>query len=202
MNSDADAPNADAARGVRIMRPDPFGPTRLRSTLLLLLSLLVLTCRPAHDNHSRVETAGNPAGLTNGFYAVLKQAATPESARVDVANAVVLMYDHKYTDSAQDLPPEYISIDTSSYVPIILDGLPEARKDGRGWTLLSVTLARDQVKPLEVFTRTHLGGKVAILLDGEVITTHKIRSVIEEGKLQITRCGDNACDVLRAKLAK
>jgi preprotein translocase subunit SecD len=68
--------------------------------------------------------------------------------------------------------------------------------------MLSVTLSREQVKPLEDFTRAHLGGSVAILLDGEVISKHKVRAVVEGGRLQITRCGDNACDVLLAKLTK
>ena len=46
----------------------------------------------------------------------------------------------------------------------------------------------------------HLGGKVAMVVDGEIVTLHKIRTVITGGKLQITRCQDNACEVIKAKL--
>ena len=84
---------------------------------------------------------------------------------------------------------------------MILEGKPDAERDSTGRTLLSVTLARDQVQPLERFTTTHLGGKVAILLGGEVITVHKVRSIIHEGKLQITRCTDDGCSVLLSRLA-
>lgn len=50
--------------------------------------------------------------------------------------------------------------------------------------------------------RAHLWGKIAMVVDGEIVTRHKIRSVITGGKLQITRCVDNACEVIRAKLVK
>jgi hypothetical protein len=38
--------------------------------------------------------------------------------------------------------------------------------------------------------------------DGEIVTLHKIRTVVTGGKLQITRCTDDACVVIRAKLMK
>jgi len=74
--------------------------------------------------------------------------------------------------------------------------------DGQGKSILSVSLARKNVERTEAFTRAHLGGKVAMVIDGEIVTLHKIRSVITGGKLQITRCTDNACEVIRAKLVR
>jgi len=58
------------------------------------------------------------------------------------------------------------------------------------------------VKRAEAFTRAHQGGRMAMVIDGEIVTLHKVRSVITDGKVQITRCTDNACEVLRSKLAK
>lgn len=86
-------------------------------------------------------------------------------------------------------------------MPLILAGPPDARTDGGGRTLLGVTLARDQVKRLEDFTRAHLDGKVAIVIGGEIVTIHKVRSVIQDGKAQITRCNDDACKTLLLRLA-
>ena len=76
------------------------------------------------------------------------------------------------------------------------------RKDGQGKSILSVSLTRTNAEKAEAFTRAHLGGKIAMVVDGEIVTLHKIRSVITGGKLQITRCKDNACEILRAKLVK
>jgi preprotein translocase subunit SecD len=114
----------------------------------------------------------------------------------------VLPYDGRYVDSSQAASPTYVALDTTSFVPLILDGPPTAKSDGHGRTLLGVTIAKKYIKRLEDFTKAHLGGRVAIVLDGEVITMHRIRSVINEGKVQITRCYDNACEVLFSKLAQ
>ncbi len=173
---------------------------------MLFLALLWMTpaCtrNPTPKGGPATQTEHAAAALPNGLYAVIREASTPDSARLEGPGHTVAVYDRKYTDADLTTPPAYLALDTTTYVPLILSGPPDARKDGRGWTMLSVTLSREQVKPLEDFTRAHLGGRVAILLDGEVVSMHKVRAVVEGGQLQITRCGDNACDVLLAKLAK
>jgi preprotein translocase subunit SecD len=183
-------------------------PRRFASCIRILVFAAALwptlSCAPHRSAGNRPSGADGRlgAGLQNGIYSVLREAGTPDSARVGAPGSVVLTYDRKYTDAETTTPPTYVALDTTVCVPLILSAPPDARKDGRGWTMLSVTLAKDQVKPLEDFTRAHLGGRVAIVLDGEIISEHKVRAVIEHGQLQITRCGDNACDVLRAKLAR
>ena len=146
--------------------------------------------------------AADSASLANGVYAVLREGVTPAEARPGNLPPVTLLYRQKYSESDRNEPPRYVALDPSSFVPLVLAEPPEARKDDRGWTLLHVTLAPEQVKTLATFTRAHLGGGVAIVIDGEIITMHKVRSVIEDGRVQITRCQDDACRVLRMKLTK
>ncbi len=143
-----------------------------------------------------------PVPPANGIYAVLAEGLTREEARVEKAPHAILVYDRKYSEADRNAPPRYVGVDTSRFVPLVLAGPPQARKDERGWTLLSVKLAPEHVKPLEEFTRTHLGGTVAIVIDGEIVTMHKVRTVIRDGEAQVTRCTDNACETLRLKLAK
>jgi len=138
----------------------------------------------------------------NGFYSILIDTTSRLAARIDTIPNTILVYDGKYTDSSDIASPRYVAVDTSFYVPLILEGKPVAKKDGNGRTLLGVSLAGQYVRRLEQFTKAHLGGRVAIVLDGEIITTHKVRTVITEGKIQITRCYDNACEVLLSKLVK
>jgi hypothetical protein len=145
-------------------------------------------------------SAPRSAGLANGVYAVLKEGATREAADSESGPHTTLVYDQKYSEADRDTPPRYIALGTSSFVPLILAEPPEARKDDRGFTLLNVRLAPDQAKRLEEFTRTHLNGQVAIVIGGEIITMHKVRAVIEGGRVQITRCTDDACQVLKLKL--
>ena len=140
--------------------------------------------------------------LTNGFYPVIQVDSMKEAVPASGQGHATIVYDGRYVDSTQADSPEYVTIDTSSFVPLILEESPVAKKDGSGWTSLSVTLSRKYIRLLEDFTKAHLGGRVAILLGGEIISMHKIRSVISEGKIQITRCHDNACDILLSKLTQ
>ena len=41
---------------------------------------------------------------------------------------------------------------------------------------------------------------MAVVVGQKVVTMHKIKSVIKGGKLQISRCGDNGCQVLYREL--
>ncbi len=147
-------------------------------------------------------SGGATRPLENGVYAVLREGLTRAAAEAGKAQHAVLVYDQKYSDADKEEPPRYVSLDTSFFVPLILAGPPDAHKDDRGRTLLNVTLAPEHVKTLEEFTRAHLEGRVAIVIGGDIVTMHKVRSVIRDGKAQITRCGDDACKTLLLKLAK
>ena len=144
----------------------------------------------------------SPARIPNGFYVVLSEGSSRKEVRTDSIPNIVLRYDGKYVDSSQIASPSFVALDTSSFVPLILEGAPTANKDGKGHTLLGVTLSKKYIGTLENFTKAHLGGRVAIVLDGEIVTMHRVRSVISEGKIQITRCYDNACEILLSKLTR
>ena len=137
--------------------------------------------------------------LANGVYAILREGSTQEQVHPGETPGVTLRYDRNYSAADQ---LKYVTLDTSVFVPLILDGPPTTELDDRGWTLLQAKFAPEQVKAIETFTRAHLGGRIAIVIDGEIVTIHTIRSVISDGRVQITRCYDNACQILRLKLAK
>ena len=141
------------------------------------------------------------AKLANGFYAVLGESEIEASADSAAGTAahVLLPYDHIYTDTP-DEPRVWLALSPSPYVPLVLTGPPDIGVSEKGFASLSIALAPENTKLLEDFTREHLNGPVAIVVGGEVVTKHKIKSVITGGKMQITRCTDNACEVLRTKL--
>lgn len=162
-------------------------------TVLVLFLMLAGFTSPQQKSASK---------LPNGFYSILVDTTSRLEAKIDGIPNTVLVYDGRYTDSSDIASPRYVAVDTSFYVPLVLEGSPVAKKDGNGRTLLGVSLSQRYVKQLEEFTKAHFGGRVAVVLDGEIITMHKIRSVISGGQIQITRCYDNACEVLLSKLVK
>jgi hypothetical protein len=163
---------------------------RFVSPLLLIVGATAFAQKSSH------------AKIPNGFYVVLSEGSSLKEVQTGSIPNIVLLYDGKYADSNQTASPSYVALDTASFVPLILEGAPTANKDGKGHTLLGVTLSKKYIGTLENFTKAHLGGRVAIVLDGEIITMHRIRSVISEGKIQITRCYDNACELLLSKLTR
>jgi hypothetical protein len=142
-------------------------------------------------------TASGP--LANGMYAVLHDAPTAEEARFDAESHRVVRYDQRLASGELEAP-QYLALRTSSFVPLILEVPPDVHEQSDGRTYLTVSLAQSYVKTLADFTRDNLGGRVAIVVDGDVLTMHKVRSVIDGGKMQITRCTDNACELIRSKL--
>lgn len=180
----------------------------LKPALCVVFAVVFATCgcdSPRARATKQVNAAVSPVAhpLENGVYVVLREAPTAQGARVEGVPQVVLAYDRrKYGDAPPNEALTYVAIDPTDYVPLLIEGVPEMKTDGQGKSILSVSLARKNIERTEAFTRAHLGGRIAMLVDGEIVTLHKIRSVITGGKLQITRCTDNACEAIRAKLVK
>ena len=174
--------------------------------ILCLAAIFACECAAPSTQHPAQVNAGvhsQSYQLQNGAYLILRQASTPQDAQVEARPNVVIAYDRsKYSNAPANQPLEYIAIDPTDFVPLIIDTAPIMTKDGQGKSVLSVSLTRQSADRAEAFTRAHLGAKIAMVVDGEIVTLHKIRSVITGGKLQITRCTDDACEVIRAKLVK
>jgi hypothetical protein len=175
-------------------------------TMALLLVFAICGCkRPHAESTNQVHAAVSPGAhpLENGAYSVLREAPTRQDARVEGVPQAVLAYDRrKYSDAPPDEPLTYVAVDPRDYVPLIIEGTPEMKRDAQGKSVLTVSLARKNAERAEAFTRAHLGGRIAMVVDGEIVTLHKIRSVITGGRMQITRCNDNACEEIRSKLVK
>ena len=153
------------------------------------------------SNHATAAPGPAAQHLENGAYSILREAPSLQEAQVASAPGVVLTYDRrKYSGAPPNEPLAYVAIDPKDYVPLIIEGNPEMKSDGQGKSILTVSLSGKNVQRAEAFTRAHIGGRIAMVVDGEIVTLHKIRSVITDGKLQITRCTDDACEVIRSKL--
>ncbi len=190
-----------------------YGTWMLRGVLLVAVvaGLIKLTTNGAPSETNAIikdpaRLVGCPAAdfrsLANGVYAVVREGLTAAEVKTENLPNAVLIYDRKYSAGDKDQPPKHVALDTSCFVPLVLAGPPDLRRDDRGRALLAVTLAQQHVKTLEDFTRAHLGGAIAIVVDSEIITMHKVRTVIRDGRTQISRCSDDACRILRLKLAK
>lgn len=141
--------------------------------------------------------------LQNGIYLVLRDAENSKSLEPASANERILIDDgHLLEPTQPNLPdkPRFVALSTDHFIPIILAQKPTKKLDAQGKKQLLLELAKGQVVPLETFTRENCGRSVAIVIGNQVVTVHKVREPIVGGKMQITRCTDNGCDVLYTQL--
>ncbi len=167
----------------------------LRAILSAFVSLLF--------NLSPVAVQAEDVPLANGLYLVPREAENSKSLEPVWASERILIDDGRLLEPTQpNLPdkPRFVVLSTDQFIPINLAHKPTKKVDVQGKKQLLLELAKQQVVPLETFTRENCGRSVAIVIGNQVVTVHKVREPIKGGKMQITRCTDNGCDVLYTEL--
>lgn len=140
-----------------------------------------------------------PSGaLPDGLYRVLGRSPSPPGE----SRGVVRRYEPRRSDPSSDVGPEYVELDASDYVPLVLSRPPDPIPQPDGRIGLDLALAREHVGRLERVTKNNLGGAMAIVMDDEIMSVHKQRAVITDGRMKITRCTDRACERLLTKLVE
>ena len=139
--------------------------------------------------------------LGNGFYLVVREGADKKSLAPLSKTEHIILNDGHFLEKAERNPPAYIVVNTRDFIPITLSDAPKKETDDKGKPKLNLQLATSQIAPLEEFSRTNLGRTIAIVVDGQVVTCHKIKAVITGGKIQITRCSDSGCTILYSVLS-
>lgn len=141
-------------------------------------------------------------GLVDGLYLIQREGKSEKelSPLKDVEH--VLINDYEFIAPEERGETSYVVVSRSSVVPIILASAPIKSNDPTGKPKLEISLAEEQIKPLEKFTSENVMKNVAIVIGGKVVTMHKIRVPIVGGKMQITRCTDHGCEALYTELQK
>lgn len=145
------------------------------------------------------------SALANGIYLVNRDAEYSKLLMPIEENERIMLDDGHLLEPIQpNLPdkPRYVALSTVQFVPINLAHKPTKNVDAQGKKQLMLELAKSEIVPLETFTRKNCGRSVAIVIGNQVVTVHKVREPITGGKMQITRCTDNGCDVLFTQLQK
>lgn len=134
------------------------------------------------------------AGLPDGIYPVVNTYKVDED-RTTSTNNVLINYNPKYTGEEQS-EQTYVEIDPSDYVPLVLAKAPVAKDDENGRKKVYLTFSKENSQKLADFSAKHFNKKVCVVMDGEVVSMHVIKSLLETGVLQITSCTDDGCKYL------
>jgi preprotein translocase subunit SecD len=144
--------------------------------------------------------AASTAKLSDGLYLVLREADSATKVEPASQSEHALIYDYHFLEPAEREKPNYLILSTDAFIPFVLSNAPTMDEDSHGKPKLMLQLAQKQVVPLAEFTRKNLGKTVAIVVDGQVVSAHKIKEPIIGGRLQISWCTRNGCHVLMSKL--
>lgn len=137
------------------------------------------------------------AAIPNGIYLILH-----EEASFTNQHGLTVPFSTDFLEGNEEGQPTDLVIDTSEFVPLDLKHEPEGLVQPDKRIHLLLTLSDIATEDLAEFTGKHLGRHIAIVIGGKAVTMHKVRSKIDSGKLQITRCTDNACEHLLVELKK
>jgi hypothetical protein len=194
---------SDEMRGPVVQAHAPMLLRRIAFCLLIATGLTIPELglgqlyRMAPQDSTEADTQ-----LQHGLYLVLMDGSEGEclSARVD--SQIVLIHDDRFLEEKSDEPPEYLLVSTVPDVPLVLAFEPERVINARGRPELRIALAEQHVERLRVFTERNLGRRLALVVAGQVVSAHRIRAVIEDGRLQITRCDEDACRYIQSTLLR
>lgn len=141
------------------------------------------------------QKAADNVSLANGFYLILEEQADASVLQKPAENETIVTYtlDHL---GVYDQPPRHFRVKTVPDVNFSSDAKAEVGDKNEGKTTLNVVLGAGNAVEFQKFTAANIDRAVAIIIGGKVATAHKIRSEIVGGKIQITRCGDDACEKL------
>ncbi len=165
---------------------------RRLSCLTVVCLCAVLGCGketpPAEKPRSDPGKPAVGAGLPDGFYIIHREGAGAAALGPLADDETVAVQEYRYLKEKQ--APVYLVVRTQPDVALVLARPPVREEEGGLRILLELTPAG--AKDLERVTAANKDGAAALVLGGEVITTHKIRTAITGGKLQITNCDPDA----------
>jgi preprotein translocase subunit SecD len=164
-----------------------------------LFAALLLAAGSVHVG-AQEKASKTPAKLSNGVYEVLRESATEKEVLPLKDGEVLVVHQFRFLKKEDKQPPRYLVVRSNPDVDLDLAAEPKAVKEGDGVVRILLKLQPKAAAALERLTSQRVGEHVAILIGGEVVTTHTIRTTIKGGDVQITSCAAGAANYLLEQL--
>lgn len=139
--------------------------------------------------------------LNDGFYEVAAFCNHPCPDSLNVAGKTTLLFNQQFKEDAPRNNNRVV-IFTGDFVPLILEKPPVLANTHGLNNKLNITLNAAAAAKLKSFTATRIMKQVAIVMNGEVLTVHKVRTTITGPNFEISRCTDKACEKLQVMMAE
>jgi hypothetical protein len=138
--------------------------------------------------------------VPDGVYAVRRDSLKEKDVLPLKAGEVLVVNRYRFAPKGEEHPPRFLVVGSAPDVRLDLDGEPKAVKEGADVVRILLKLRPKAALALEGLTRDRLGRELAIIVGGDVVTTHKVRTVIKGGDVQISSCAAGAAGYLLKQL--
>jgi len=129
--------------------------------------------------------------LKDGLYLVDKVVYDTNAVMLK-PNQVFVHFNHNFSANAPGNSVGLI-VNIADYVPLLLAEEPTLLSQTENQKKLQLTFSPPAAEKLERFTAANVMKQAVMIVDGEVLTIHKIRDAIRGGKMEITGASDNDC---------
>lgn len=157
-------------------------------TYLISLMLLPVFSLDAREN------------LVSGIYLVARKSKEQKNVEPLSINEKLLVDDGRFLELSERDPVEYVVVDTNKTVPFILNEVASEDLTPDVKPRLLLQFSPKQAEKLKELTENNIGKMIAVVLDNQIVSCHKIKEVIAGGKLQISRCTKGSCELIYSKL--
>jgi hypothetical protein len=125
--------------------------------------------------------------IENGFYRVLRISEKRETLLPLRDNEILAESSPLFLEPGEKT--RYVVLAKKPHVPLALREEPVKVKDPteRTKSWLQVRLTESAAQELEDFSKSNLGNSATMVIGGKSLTVHKIRSVLSDGRMQISR---------------
>jgi len=160
----------------------------------LLIALAMLCLASKHFAQT------NPV-IKDGLYLVAGIVSDSTHIEPNDKQKVLVRFNKQFIENAPENSMGII-VYTDNFVPLELDKKPELRKQNASQKTVELCFSKLASDKLAAFTSHNIMKEATLIVNGEALTLHKIRAAITGGKMEISRCGDNACEKIYAELLK
>ena len=166
--------------------------------LLLALPVILVQCNSHERKQENNDKVIVKTKIHDGLFLIIKEYT--DTTNIHAGKGILISVNPDFLNEKLKGEALKLEIDTSDFVPLELASAPDSTIQPDKKVKLFLSLTDSASKKLSSFTEKHLNKKVALVINGQVVTKHKVRAKITDGKVQVTRCTDNACKVLYIQL--
>ncbi len=163
---------------------------------LILVSLFCLTLGQIFPFAVQAKKENLPSGI----YLVARKSTDQNKLEPLSSNEKLLVDDGRFLEPSERDPQEYVVVNTKQAVPFILNKMASEDLTADKKPRLLLQFAPKQAKDLNKLTKNNLGKIIAVVVDNQIVSCHKIKEAITGGEMQISRCTKNSCELIYSKL--